>query len=273
MKKSSIPIPRVLDKPVRLVRRIIDHNVWGLAAQTAFFLMLALMPLLLFLVSLLNQTEFMVNYDDLRLFLPHDISNLIIEISTTAPVRGGWTVVSLIASAWSASAGVWVLMKGIHRAYRKKGIPNPLLSRLLMLLFVFGFAAAIAVTLVLGALGGTLSAFLSHHLGTDSMYWLLSFRRLITLGFIFVFMTLLYTLTPGITGGFRRHMPGAFFAAVGWMASAWGYEIYMSWFGRSAMIYGSIGAVTGFMLWLLIVCVIVLSGAEINAFRWEEKEK
>ena len=267
-------IQKILNRPFwlfRLVKRIADHEVLPLAAQTAFYLMLSLMPLLLFLVSILNQADIRLDYEDLRLFLPHDMANLVLEIGKMAPPRGGWTLVSLVGSAWSASAGVWALMRGIHRAYQRANIPNPVKNRLLTIVFTAGFAVSIVISLALGVFGNALSDFLEHGLG-GSVSLTTPLRYIITLGFIFLFVTLLYTLTPGVKGRPRRHMPGALCAAAGWMALSWGYEFYMSRFGHTAVIYGGIGAAIGFMLWLLILCAIVLIGAEINAFRQEARE-
>ena len=252
---------------VLLVHRVVIHDVFSRAAKTAFYLMLSLFPLLLFLVSVLNQAQISLDMDSLTLFLPRDMAALVLEIGKLAPSQGNWPLLSALASTWSASAGVWALMLGTYQAYRQDKMKSPIRYRLLALLITFGFAVAIAVSLALSIFGTYLADFITFQLGTESFVLSTPIRRLVTLGFIFLFLTLFYTVTPGNGKGIKRHMPGALTAAAGWIVSSWGYEIYMTNFSNFTVIYGSIGAFWGFMIWVFLLSVIVLIGAEINAFR------
>ncbi len=249
------------------VGRIMRHDVWGMAGQTAFFLMLAIFPLLLFLVSVLNQANFSLSYESLCLFLPANIANLVVQIGKMAPTEGNWPMWSVLMSLWAASAGVWALMRGVHRAYRQRGIERPIRARLLSLAFTFGFAVAIALSLALNVFSRNVTNYITYQLGTGSFVMETPIRRLIMLGFIFLFLTLLYWLTPGVGGRISKHMVGAAVAAGLWLAASALYEAYMTRYDRfSSDLYGSIGAFLGFLLWLFILCIIVLFGAEINAF-------
>ncbi len=58
---------------------------------------------------------------------------------------------------------------------------------------------------------------------------------------------------------------GSIVAVVLWVIATIGFRIYVSNFGSSDQIYGSLGAVIVFMLWLMITTVIIILGATINA--------
>lgn len=96
-------------------------------------------------------------------------------------------------------------------------------------------------------------------------------RIVVMLGILFAFLSMLYRLTPGVGGRLRQHIPGALFAAILWIISAVVYEVYMNISEPYTNIYGGIGAFLGLMIWLFIICLIVLTGAEINAYQHERR--
>ena len=98
-----------------------DDNVFGIAAQLAYYFLLALFPLLIFLTSAVG-------------FLPDVQISLVNALAKVAPpeaitlVRdtlsdvvthrsGGLLSFGLIASLWSASSGVASVMDGLNRAH------------------------------------------------------------------------------------------------------------------------------------------------------------
>ena len=58
---------------------------------------------------------------------------------------------------------------------------------------------------------------------------------------------------------------GSAFAAVAWLAASALFSWYASNFGSFNKIYGSLGAVIGFMTWMWISIVVILVGAKLNA--------
>jgi len=257
-----------------LSARVMKHDVWGLSGQTAFFLVLAIFPLLLFLVSVLNQAEVGMNKDALNLFLPKDITSIVVSIKGMAPVRGSWQLVSAVISLWAASAGVWAMMRGIHKAYNNTPIQKPIRNRVLSLLFTVGIALAIVLSLGLIVLSDNIILYLTKHLQVEPFIMETPIRKMIMLLFLFVFLTLMYWMTPGTGRKITGHMTGALTAGVLWLAVSSLYELYMTHYNKfSANIYGSIGAFMGLLLWLFILCLIILFGAEVNAYLQDRKQK
>ncbi len=58
---------------------------------------------------------------------------------------------------------------------------------------------------------------------------------------------------------------GSAFAALLWIAASMLFSWYVATFDSYNRIYGSLGAVVGFMVWLWISATIVLVGGELNA--------
>ncbi|MCL2545892.1 MAG: YihY/virulence factor BrkB family protein [Oscillospiraceae bacterium] len=261
---------KILQTIVALVQRIHRQDMWGLAAQTTFFLMLSVYPLLLFFVSLMYQTGNELTNDTLHIVLPGDVASDIVEEITQASRLGGqWSLLAVIVSTWAASTGVWALMRGIHRAYHEKRMASPVRYRILALIFTFAFGIVMVISMFVLIFGRQAAQFISNQLGTENFAMTPGVRILVMLGVLSGFLTLLYRFTPGVGGKLRTHVLGAFIAAMAWIASAFVYEAYMNNFDPYSSIYGGIGAFLGLMVWVFILCLIVLAGAEINAYRRE----
>jgi len=78
--------------------------------------------------------------------------------------------------------------------------------------------------------------------------------------------TLLYRFGPSrAPARWRWVFGGGFAAALLWMAGSLGFSWYVNTFTHFGVTYGSLGAVIGFMLWMWVSVMIVLTGAELNA--------
>ena len=105
VKKSALTITRFIAK---VIKRMQDHDVSGTAAQLAFFFLLSLFPLLLFLVTLLPYLPITAQdiLDFLDTYVPES-SMKIIESQVENIMRGSGKLLSfgIIATLWSASMG------------------------------------------------------------------------------------------------------------------------------------------------------------------------
>jgi membrane protein len=60
-------------------------------------------------------------------------------------------------------------------------------------------------------------------------------------------------------------MPGAMLATILWFTTTVGFRAYLQHFGNFATIYGSLGAVMALLVWMYLISLVVLVGAEFNA--------
>jgi membrane protein len=76
----------------------------------------------------------------------------------------------------------------------------------------------------------------------------------------------LYWASPNVKQpGFRWLTPGGVLAVVVWALASAGFAFYVAHFGSYNKIYGSLGGVIGFLVWLWISNIAVLLGAELDA--------
>jgi membrane protein len=70
----------------------------------------------------------------------------------------------------------------------------------------------------------------------------------------------------------RASLPGATLATVLWFASTLTFGFYVTRFANYGRVYGSLGAAIALMVWLYIIALTVLIGAEFNA-QWAAERR
>jgi membrane protein len=60
-------------------------------------------------------------------------------------------------------------------------------------------------------------------------------------------------------------IPGSFLATFLWFSTTVGFRSYLQHFGDFGTIYGSLGAAMALLVWMYLISLVVLIGAEFNA--------
>jgi membrane protein len=60
-------------------------------------------------------------------------------------------------------------------------------------------------------------------------------------------------------------MPGALLATILWFSTTVLFRAYLQHFGDFATIYGSLGVAMALLVWMYLISLVVLVGAEFNA--------
>jgi len=248
-----------------------EDDVFGSAATLAYYFLLALFPLLIFLTSavgfLPGVQDSLLN--ELARVAPPDAMKLVREtLSDVVSHRsGGLLSLGLIASLWSASSGVASLMDALNKAYGARET-RPFLRRRLK-------AIALTLATALLVLGGSLLIMIGHRLGgwLERAFDISAALALIStiLGYLtgfallFIGVEALYYFGPDIKPGRRRVKWGALFASVGIVIGSLLFSFYVRVGPSASATYGSLGAVVTLMLWLYLVGLMLLIGGEINS--------
>jgi Predicted membrane protein len=89
----------------------------------------------------------------------------------------------------------------------------------------------------------------------------------------FVTITILYILAPNCKVGFTQAFPGAALAVFLWLLLSAGFSFYVENMGNYSLLFGSIGAIIVLLVWLYMMAVILLMGAEVNSVLKELSEE
>ena len=247
-----------------------DDSISAFAAQAAFFIILAIFPFLMFLLTLINYLPFSV--DELGIFnndiLPKSISIILQNILNELMQKSSGTLlsVSVIAALWSSSSGTVALLKGLNAVYRHKETRNYFLLRGISAFYTLVFAILLILMLILLVFGNQLYEFIMIQLPIfrNLAMIILNLRSLFTMAILTLFFLLVYMVLPNRKSHIFRELPGAIITAGGWLLFSYLFSYYIDNMGNYSYTYGSLAALAICMLWLYFCMYILFIGAEIN---------
>lgn len=261
----------IIELAKRTWRETNDDKVWGRAAELAYYFLLALFPMLLFLTSLvgfLPDAQAAI-FQALARVVPGEAMKLVTDtINDVANNRhGGLLSFGALGAIWAASGGVSAVMGTLNEAYDAKEER----SFLKMQLIAIGLTVALALLVVGGVVlimyGDKLSAWLAAQLGLGQTFTTIWRAVDFVLGFALVFLGLqvIYYFGPNVKQAWHWVTPGALFAVLSLLLASLLLTLYLRFAPSYSATYGSLGAVIVLMLWLYLMGLAVLIGGEVNA--------
>jgi membrane protein len=243
-------------------------GVTDIAASVTYYGALALFPFLLFLVALASvviqpsDAERLV--DDLARVAPGAVTQILGERIRQLGQEQNATLVGFgaLGAIWAASGGIMALIRALNTAYDvKEGRPFWKVRGIAILMTIVAGALALVAAVVAVA-----TAPLADRIGGPlglAIGWL----RLPIAGLVMMFMwALLYYVLPDVEQRFKFITPGSVGGVVLWVLASWGFSKYVANFGSYDETYGALGGVVVLFLWMWISSLVLLVGAEVNAF-------
>ena len=123
--EGDIDVTTIKGFTIDIVNRIKRADILGMGAQLAYFFLLSIFPLLIFMVTLLPYLKLQQHqvFAFLADIMPAEVFALTEDIITDALTNqnSGLLSLGIIGTIWSASRGVNALIKGLNRAYDVEG--------------------------------------------------------------------------------------------------------------------------------------------------------
>ncbi|MED0665511.1 YihY/virulence factor BrkB family protein [Bacillus badius] len=258
----------------RIASRFFNEQFFDRAAQTAYYLLLSVVPFLIFMLSIVS--FFPIDENDvlsvIRPYAPANTYDLIHENVKAVLEKGKGQLVSVsfFSTFWLSSMAIQSLVRSLNQAYRVKRRQS----------FFQGVIRDLGVTLIFMFLV-PLSLFIP--LAERLLYLLISTEALITIEtvapflaiwtmikwglgsvFLFVFFILFYKILPSGKQEIKEVIPGASFAVFSWQAMS---VIFGEYAGvvNYTRIYGHLAGIIILTLWFYLTAVVLLIGGLINS--------
>lgn len=270
--------------PARLRRRVSDHHTPIYAAAIAFFAFVALVPAL---VATLSITSLVADGDDLvreaetaleaapdetRTFLVSQLRSI------TESDRGGVgaaAAVGVVLALFSASGAVGNLMTALNRVFARDENRSFVTKRAIALGLLVG---AVVLLAAMVAAMAVVPEYLAEWIPNDAARAAVDVGRFVALGMLMAGgLTVLYRVGPAspddatyeLVPGGRRSLvsAGGLTATLLFVALSWGFGVFVRNFGSYNETYGALAGIIVMLLWLQLVALAVLLGAEIDAAR------
>ena len=253
------------------VRSFSEARAAQAAAGVAFYAIFSLFPLLLVIISVGSyfveqEKVFQVVTGFAEEYLPALTQLIDQNLRMIFESRKGFGIVGVMALVWAASSVFTDLAFNINLAWTDSRRRHFLHRRLVGL----GMTAAISLILVLFlAVNWLMSLELFLDLINGSSFFRTVWADLSILASwltIFLLIWGLYRWAPGSRSRWRSIFWGALLATTAWKAAG----AIFGWYLKTLMdnyrlVYGSLGAIVAFLLWVYILAFIALFGAHLVA--------
>lgn len=251
-------------------------RVLGRAAELAYYFLLALFPLLLFLTSLIGilmgsgtgLRHSLFNY--LTAILPGSAGQLVdstmFEVSQAS--GGGKVGFGILAALWAASNGMGAVGDSLNAAYKVEESRPWWKQRLMAVTLTVILGVLIISALVLVLYGGKIAAWLAASYGFGSFFttaWSI-LQWPIVLVFLLLGFAMIYYWGPDLKDqDWKWVTPGSIVGVALWLVVSFAFRLYLQFFDSYSATYGSLGAVIVLMLWFYFTGAAILIGGEINS--------
>ena len=247
-----------------------------LAAALTYYSVLSVFPAILALVSLLGvfgqgEATTQAMLEILRDLGQSDIADQLeepIAAMVGAQSAGLALAVGLAGALWGASGYVGAFGRTLNRIYQvDEGRPVWKL-RPLVLLVTVGLVVMAAIVLVGLVVSGPVAEAIGAAIGFGEQslaLWNLA-KWPFLLAVVVLMVAVLYYATPNVQQPkFRWVSVGAAVAIGIWVLASLGFGFYVTNFAKYDSLYGSLGSIIVFLLWLWLTNLALLFGAEIDA--------
>jgi membrane protein len=263
---------------LRLLRlafwRAFVHDAFATAKAAAYSSIFTFFPVLLIIGSILANWRKGAPYlreisYALGSILPAGNNTVLTYLQGAAKHPVGVVTTTSLITLWTASGVMISWMEGFRRCYELPKTWGLVKERLIAFLLVVFALIPMTFSTILVAVGSKLESRLLPYLDPDfSPYVLLMWggaRWLIaTLTSISVIALIYHHAVPR-TQPWHSVIPGSMLATVLWFSVTIGFRSYMQHFGNFATIYGSLGVAMALLVWMYLISLVVLVGAEFNA--------
>jgi membrane protein len=286
---TAEPVPgKAPDKPTELsrsswfgvlkrtVEQFNEDKLGDWAAALTYYAILSIFPGLLVLVSafsLLGSSTKNAMLQNITQLTPsgavrNTLESVMGQLEQGQHAAGILAVVGLAGALWSASGYVSAFMRAANAVY---DVPEgrPFWK---MLPLRVGITVAVGTLLAVASLSMVLTGRFAEQVGkllgigqTTVQVWGYAKWPALLLVLMIVLAILYYASPNARQTGFRWISPGSVLAVLLWLAASAGFALYVANFASYNRVYGALGAVITFLVWLWLSNIAVLLGAEFDA--------
>jgi membrane protein len=263
---------------LRLLRlafwRAFQHDAFSIAKASAYSSILTFFPTLLVVGSVLATWRKGAPY---MREITYALSRILPAGSNTAMsyLRGaaqrpvGLLITASLITLWTASGVMISWMEGFRRCYELPKVWGLVKERLISFLLVIFALLPMTFATLLVALGSKVETNILFYTAREyspiilvmwgSIRWLIA-----TLTSIAVIALIYHNAVPR-TQPWHSVIPGATLATGMWFSATLAFGFYLRHYADYSIIYGSLGAAIALLVWMYMVSLVVLVGAEFNA--------
>jgi membrane protein len=256
------------------VWRAFLHDAFAVAKASAYSSILTFFPALLVVGSVLATSHKTTAYlreisDALSRILPAGSATAIAFLRGTIYRPLGLLITASLITLWTASGVMVSWMEGFRNAYQLPKTWGIFKERMVAFALVILAGLPMTFATVLVAFGSRIEARILFHIGHELGFFVLlmwtAIRWIIATLTSIAVIALIYHYAVPRTQPWHSVLPGAILATMMWFGSTMLFGWYLNRYADYSIIYGSLGAGIALLVWMYIISLTILIGAEFNA--------
>ena len=263
---------------LRLLRlafwRAFEHDAFAIAKASAYSSILTFFPALVVVGSVLatsHKTEAYlreISYAVGRI-LPAGSATAVAYLKGTTQRSLGLLITTSLLTLWTSSGVMISWMEGFRRSYQLPKIWGLFKERMIAFSLVILAGIPLTFATILVAFGSRIETRILFHLGHEFGPYILllwtAVRWLIAGLTSIAVIALIYHNAVPRTQPWHSVLPGATLATAVWFGATALFGWYLQRYADYSIIYGSLGVGIALLVWMYMISLIILVGAEFNA--------
>ncbi len=255
--------------------RVVRHGQMPRASQFAYVAFMASIPFAFVVISVLGlvarQTSYTTLVDDARGTIPDQLADFLDGVLQAVSSSAGQSILflllGLVTGFWLAGNVAGSLTDGLDDAFEephRSWLTGK--ARALVLALVTGLV--FVLTTILAVIGPAVLQWAFEHAGAprSTLVLIQVLVALIDVAIFWGYLVLLYFYAPNARGASMRDaLTGAVVGVIGWFIVANLFRLYVDNFGSYNRVYGSLGAVVIFLVFLYLTALTIFIGGETAA--------
>ncbi len=263
---------------LRLLRlafwRAFQHDAFATAKAAAYSSILTFFPALLLIGSVLatsHRTEAYLREisDVVGKILPAGAANALAYLRGTTQRSVGVLITAALITLWTGSGVMISWMEGFRRCYELPKSWGLVKERLIAFSLVILAGIPLTFSTILVAFGNRIETQilfqLGHEFGPVILLMWTSIRWLIAGLTSIAVMALIYHNAVPRTQPWHSVLPGATLSSALWFLATTLFGWYLQRYADYSILYGSLGVGIALLVWMYMISLVVLVGAEFNA--------
>ena len=274
VKKAFAFYDRIMKRYDPIISKCIHDNIFAIAGQSAFFIVLSSVPLIAFCLSILQNLHISTVFIEQALqsvFADDFLMQIKDFLTETYQNTLGISFISIIVTLWSASQGIHAITNGLNRVYDAYENRMWIVLRIRAMVYTVIFFVLMSVSLVIVSLGSYLDDWIQPYVSSlpDIITAIFRLRYLLVFFILTFTFASIYRNLPCISKeqkkeyNFKYQLPGAILCTISWFAVAFGISIYVKSFNGFS-VYGVITGLAIVMFLLYFLMLLLMICAEIN---------
>jgi membrane protein len=255
--------------------RAFEHDAFAVAKASAYSCILTFFPTLLVIGSLLANSRKTaayvreISYALGRILPAGSASALDYLKANTAQRSAGLLITTSLITLWTASGVMISWMEGFRHAYELPKIWGLVKERMMAFLLVILAGLPMTFATILVAFGNRIELRIMYYLGGEYGFYVVlmwaAVRWTIAALTSIAVIALIYHYAVPRTQPWHSVLPGAVLATAMWFAATALFGGYLQAYSDYSVIYGSLGVGIALLVWMYLISLVILIGAEFNA--------